>query len=152
MATLIEKAQEAQAQARKKLKEASKLADAINLLPKALTEHDWGEGVWVDLDEWWDSIAISIRLSGEAKTQDTVDAIKDYLGKELRFSFERIVHEYQDSFCYTGKLENTVIDDKAVTINLGSTPKPQNCRLIKKLVTKKVEVYEAFCEDTGQAI
>lgn len=120
-------------------------------LPAELLNHDFGNEIYLNVYCWGKTIGICLLLAFGKRDNKIVDEIKDWFGREIGFSFERIIHQQVDYFTYKGEMQIPEKDIKVI-IELENCPQPIGCKLTKKIVTKEVEVYEAVCGDTGEAI
>ena len=151
MNTFLEVAKRRLKAAREKAREEKKILDALSQLPDGLINHEWDDEIIPQVDVWWDNVDLGLSLY-KNKEQSKVDEIKEYLGKAIGFSFERVSHQYEEKFSYKGKLEGATALNKKIIINISSAPKPPNCQLNKTVTTEEVTKYEAICEDTGEII
>ena len=127
------------------LKEAIKIKEQLDKLPTLLTEHDWGDNLTPFI--WGLGNRLILSLFQMYPNQEETKAIKDFLGRELGFAFEKVRLLFDSpNFVYEGKI---LFNGVNVEISLKNTPRPEGCTLIRKTEMKEVEFFEAICEETG---
>ena len=135
--------------AKETTKKAKQRVEILSQLPTTLTEHDWGDAS-LEVVQTGDMVGLDIDLYSDAiATQEFVDGVKEYLGREVGFSFEKVSHMWDKQFQYVGFMDCNGVK---IRIALRCAPKPPNCTLKAVTTTEEVTRFEAVCDDTGEEI